>query len=519
MKNAILYVRVSTDEQASRGFSLRDQEEKLLQYCKDNNYNVLNIYREDHSAKTFNRPEFNKLITYCKTHHKIVDELLFIKWDRFSRNTAESYNKINFFNSLAIRSNAISQPLDLSIPEQGLMLAVYLSIPEVENQRRSQNVIAGMRRAFKEGRYVSTPPKGYKMGRDASEKPILVPNSDAKYIQEAFELLSTGIYNLNEVFVKLKKKGFKSSSSAFSRTVRNPLYSGRVFLKEYKEEPAKLIDGIHEPLVTQKMFDTVQDIVNGRRKHLGTRHKKVNPKFPLRGFIMCPSCNKTLSASTSKGRNKEYSYYHCFSPCAVRIKTENAHAWFDYFLKSISLDSNAYELLLKIIKAEFKKIDSQSVLGPKHYQQIESIKTKLIRIQDLYVDGDLDREEYQKVKTRYQNMLTELDEKEQQLQKKQEVFNLYKNGLKLIEGIDNQYNTSDIDLKRRLIGSIFPEKFQFEKNKVRTADVNPILFKITKFNKGYRRNKKRDKSKKVDLSQLVLKAGLEPARPLLTTGF
>lgn len=62
--------------------------------------------------------------------------------------------------------NAIEQPLDLSIPEQGLILAVYLSMPEVENHRRSLNIIAGMRSALKEGRYIVSPPKGYKMGRD-----------------------------------------------------------------------------------------------------------------------------------------------------------------------------------------------------------------------------------------------------------------------------------------------------------------------------------------------------------------
>ena len=48
MKNVILYVRVSTDEQADRGFSLRDQEEKLVQYCRDNNYHILKIYKEDY---------------------------------------------------------------------------------------------------------------------------------------------------------------------------------------------------------------------------------------------------------------------------------------------------------------------------------------------------------------------------------------------------------------------------------------------------------------------------------------
>lgn len=64
------------------------------------------------------------------------------------------------------------------------------------------------------------------MGRDASKKPVLVSNEDVDYIRDAFELMASGIYNLKEVFSSLKKKGFKSSSSAFSRTMRNPLYCG-----------------------------------------------------------------------------------------------------------------------------------------------------------------------------------------------------------------------------------------------------------------------------------------------------
>ena len=510
MKNVILYVRVSTDEQADKGFSLRDQEEKLLRYCSDNNLNVLEIYREDYSAKTFNRPEMNKLIAHCKKNHKNIDELLFVKWDRFSRNTSESYNKINLFNSLGITPNAITQPLDLSIPEQGLMLAVYLSVPEVENLRRSQNVIAGMRRAFKEGRYVGSPPKGYDVGRDNTNKPILVPNKDARHIREAFELVSYGIYNLREVFRLLAGKGYKSSKTAFSNMIRNPLYSGLVYLKPYKEEREQFIEGIHEPIVSRELFNKVQDIINGTNKQQGVKHKKVNPNFPLRGFVMCPKCNKPLSASSSKGRNGYYSYYHCFAPCDVRIKKEDVHNWFEEFLKSISLDENSYTLLTELIKEEFKTIDRESAIGPKHYEKIKNLETKLEKIQDLFIEGDLSKEEYNKAKKRFQNLIDELKEKESHLAKKQEVFKLYKDGLKSMEGFDKQYFDGNIERKRLLIGSIFPKKFQFENKKVRTADINPILLKIASVNKGLKENKKRDKSKKIDLSRSVAGTGLEP---------
>jgi len=80
---------------------------------------------------------------------------------------------------------------------------------------------------------------------------------------------------------------------------------------------------------------------------------------------------------------------------------------------------------------------------------------------------------------------------------------LYKNGLKGLESIENQYIKSDLDNKRRVIGSILPENFKFENKKVRTADINPILDKIAHFNSVNRKNKKRNKSKKEDLSRVV----------------
>ena len=66
-----------------------------------------------------------------------------------------------------------------------------------------------------------------------------------------------------------------------------------------------------------------------------------------------------------------------------------------------------------------------------------------------------------------------------------------------MENFNKQYIDSDIEQKRLLIGSLFPEKFQFDNKKVRTADINPILHKIAHFNRVNRKNKKRDKSKKM----------------------
>jgi DNA invertase Pin-like site-specific DNA recombinase len=48
---------VSSDEQA-KGYSLDVQFESLTKYCLLNDIEVVKHYREDYSAKDFNRPEF-----------------------------------------------------------------------------------------------------------------------------------------------------------------------------------------------------------------------------------------------------------------------------------------------------------------------------------------------------------------------------------------------------------------------------------------------------------------------------
>ena len=48
-----------------------------------------------------------------------------------------------------------------------------------------------------------------------------------------------------------------------------------------------------------------------------------------------------------------------------------------------------------------------------------------------------------------------------------------------------QYSNTDIQGKRLLLGSIFPNKIHFENKKVRTADLNPILNEIASINKAY----------------------------------
>lgn len=161
MKITDLYIRVSTDEQADKGYSQRNQEETLRRYCDINGLQIRKVIFEDHSAKTFQRPEWTKYLADLRKHKSRAGFVLFTKWDRFSRNAGDAYQMISILRQLGVEPQAVEQPFDLSIPENKMMLTFYLAAPEVENDRRALNVFYGMRRARKEGRWMASAPMGY----------------------------------------------------------------------------------------------------------------------------------------------------------------------------------------------------------------------------------------------------------------------------------------------------------------------------------------------------------------------
>ena len=78
--NAIIYIRVSTTEQAENGYSLKTQKEICQDHADRNNYKVLRIFKEEgESAKTSNRTELQKMLVYIKDNRNKIDALIIHK--------------------------------------------------------------------------------------------------------------------------------------------------------------------------------------------------------------------------------------------------------------------------------------------------------------------------------------------------------------------------------------------------------------------------------------------------------
>ncbi len=516
-QRAILYTRVSTDEQ-NNGYSPADQKERLYKYAEQNNIEVVAFYHDDESGKTFNRPQWINIMNYLKKNSSSVDLIIFIKWDRFSRNVSEAYITINALQKYGVEPQAIEQPLDFEIPEQKIMLAIYLAAPEVDNDRRALNVFHGMRRAKKEGRWLGVSPKGYKNSRDASNKPIIIPEGgkDEAVIKKAFQEFSTGLFHAEELRKILQKDGLKLCKNAFYNTLRNKTYIGKIFLPAYKDEPAQWLEGIHEALISDELFYDVQDVFLGRKRSCPNKIKTIRDELPLRGYLECPRCGKPLTGSASTGRSGDkFFYYHCNKGCKERIKAFDTNTSFASKLQFVNLDVDAVETIMKTLKARLKsktgynKIELDNVM-----KDIQKNKQRLKNAQVLMLDGELNPTEYKELKTKLEEDLVRLSIEENKLLSNTTSYDkIIDSCRKVVLNLDIAYDKAETTVKQRIIGSIFPEKFVFENNRVRTAKVNEMIDRVCSKINGLGVNKKGQQSFYDLLPIKAPSPGLEPGTP------
>ena len=437
--------RVSTDEQAKTGYSLDIQEETILEYCLKNNIQVVKKFREDHSAKNFNRPEFKNYLEFAKKNKNKIDYLLVTTWDRFSRNTTDSYEMIRRLKGYGVEVQAVQQPLDLSIPESKVLLAIYLTMPHVDNERRGMKVKEGMRAAIKAGRWTGKAPRGYLNSRDESNKPLIIKSEEAHHILYAFTEFSKGMKTQIEIIDELSRKGVCIRKNTFSRILRNILYISKLRVRALDNEPEYFVNGKHEPIVRSEVFFRVQELLT--KNQVESKHPQFHTKreeLPLRGFLLCNSCNGKMTGSASRGRNgKRHFYYHCNTCKKTRHRAALVNDSMEKMLSKISLSSEVEELYLLITKLIFedgeKSLKKEKELSTK--KQVE-LNTKLDRLDNLLLGGNLEIEDYNQMKSRLKNELGKLKSRKTEIKLNRSEFEKYiSSGLGLLKNLESSYSS------------------------------------------------------------------------------
>ena len=515
MKIADLYIRVSTDEQADKGYSQRSQEEFLRKYCDINGISIRKVIFEDHSAKSFNRPEWKKYLLELRKHKCQADFVLFLKWDRFSRNAGDAYQMINTLRKLGVEPQAIEQPLDLSVPENKMMLAFYLAAPEVENDRRALNVIHGMRRARKEGRYMGLAPIGYTNKTDESGRKYIAPKQpQADILRWSFKQIAEGVYNTEQIYKQAKERGFSGTKGLFWFAIRNPVYCGKIFIPKYKDEESRFVKGLHEPIISEALYYQVQDVLDGRKRHY--RLKVVsNGSLPLRGFLICPLCNKLLTGSASKGHSKYYSYYHCTDGCSCRYRSDKVNKTFATELKKFIPRPEMIDLFkITLAEAWYDQTNHLQDDSKQLQVQIKELEEKLSYIRELLSSRQIEPADFREMKTEYSTKLEKLEAKLSSNKHDKIDFNdLLNKGVNNLLKLDYVYETGDTEKKREIISSMYPEKMTFDGFAVRTNRINEVARLIYSMDVGSSENKNRTNGNNSSLSCQVGMTRFELATP------
>ena len=519
MKTAAIMSRVSSDEQA-KGYSLDDQEEALRKYCQRNDITIAYSFREDHSAKSFDRPKFKEFQLLIKTGKLKVDLFLFRQWDRFSRNTTDAFVMLRWLDRYGVDSNAIDQPIDRKVPESLAMLGLYLTMPEIDNTRRSMKIRGGIRQALKSGHWVRKAPVGYKNSRDQQNTPIIIPSEKASLVKLAFTSIASGRAQ-PEVRQMLKKKGLDVSKSNLSRMLRNPVYTGKIVVPASEDEPEKLVNGLHESIVPEPLFFKVQGILSGRAH---TRNKPKfhtkRPELPLRGSLLCSKCGSHLTGSASRSKTGElHFYYHCNHCKNERYRAGMVNESVSALVKSLKFNGNADQLYKMILK---------DVLKEKHIEQdttvdgwgkkLDELNQRLVKLQDMLVDGTVSKDDYIQMKTRYEadRSKIELSLKQMKTDDRSLQVKLDK-CFKVLSRLDELYEKADHDHKKQLVSSIFPEKIVFDGKESRTPRLNEELRLSLLSDAGSGKKKTGQRVGKTSLSRQVEHTGVEPVISRLRT--
>ena len=161
VNTAVGYCRVSTEEQAKEGISLKHQEAKIEQYAKLHNLKLIEIIiDEGKSGKDLNREGVNKILSLIKK--KLVTDIIVYKMDRLTRRTFDLlYLVEEVFKKNKVQFHSITERIDTTTAQGNFFLTIIGAMAQMERDLISERTKAVLRYKIEKGEYVGSPGLGY----------------------------------------------------------------------------------------------------------------------------------------------------------------------------------------------------------------------------------------------------------------------------------------------------------------------------------------------------------------------
>lgn len=388
-RRAVIYCRVSTKEQVEEGNSLSTQEKNCREYAQKNGYEVAAIFVEQgESAKTADRTELKKLMSFCAIKKNDINAIISYKIDRISRNT-DDYSQIRLLlKRYGVEIKSTSEHFE-DTPAGRFMENIIANVAQFDNDVRAERSIGGMRDAVREGRYVWMAPFGYSNVR-VNGKSTIAPNHLAHWVCRVFKEVASDISTAEVVRKKLmtegllKEYGRPLSKALFYRILKNEIYTGWTFKFGERNK------GSFQAIVSEEIFNQVQQVLDVKRRKVKP-YICENPDFPLRRFIKHPS-GKAFTGCWSKGHSKKYPYYRVLG-IGINLRKEDLEGMFKNWLNEFAIDLENFDSLLAFVKAHIhKRVLNKKAESEKLQKRIVDLKAKQAALIDKNIEGVITNE-------------------------------------------------------------------------------------------------------------------------------
>ena len=337
-----LYTRVSTTMQID-GYSLDAQKTKMKAFCDYNEYEIAGEYEDaGKSGKSIEgRVSFNQMMEDIKSGKDGVSYVLVFKLSRFGRNAADVLATLQIMQDFGVNLICVEDGIDSSKDAGKLMISVLSAVAEIEHENIRVQTMEGRMQKAREGKWNGGfAPYGYAL----IDGKLVVNEEEAVAIRTIFDqyvntdLGANGIakYLENHGIHKIARQNGKNplfDAAFIRRIIQNPVYSGKISYgrrrtekvhgtrneyRQVKKDDYLLVDGLHEALVSEEVWEQAQVKVAAQAKKYEKVNRDKKEKIHLlSGILKCPVCgagmygNKAIKKRKDGSNYKDFYYYGC----------------------------------------------------------------------------------------------------------------------------------------------------------------------------------------------------------------
>ena len=380
---AALYIRVSTDKQRDKGYSIPEQKERLQAYCKSKDWVIGKIYTDGgYTGSNLDRPALKEMISEIDNY----DIVLVNKLDRLSRSQKDTLYLIqDVFAPHGCSFVSMQESFDTTTPIGIAMVGILSAFAQLERSQIKERMKMGKEGRKKKGLWHGgvNIPHGYDY-KDG----ILIPNDESIQVKQIFDmyLKGTSIRDITRYLQTHYTTRYTSWNyvGTVRRILSNKVYIGMI--GEYK--------GQHEPIIDLDTFDKVQVMLEDHKKG----KKTPTAKHLLTGICYCGYCGNRVRSCVSVTKNKKYGYYRCGSKDTSSLDKLDSKCELKPQIES-EIDQIIISEILKI-KLENVKFESKNEIIPDNSKEIDKISKQIDRLIDLYaICGDNVEELAKKINT------------------------------------------------------------------------------------------------------------------------